>query len=162
MKFHLTDKGKNLITGVIISIILILTPFLFYLYKFAPADETTWHTVFGTIESGGFNSVQNYIHALFTKSILVIISSLWFLSCRDWWKWAILVPFTMFLFQFSGVINHQVEYIDRYDFWDALPFILPIVFFLIFISYRLSKKVFYRNLDEEANEVIKNMFSDKM
>ncbi len=162
MKYRLTDRKKDLLKGGVLSIILISTPFLFYIYKYAPADDTTWDTWIGTFKSGAFSNVQTYMHALFTKLTFVILTGIWFLTSNKWWRYAILVPFTMFLFQLSGVISYKVKYMDEYDFWDALPFILPILFFLAFISHRLSIRKPKTTLDEEADEEIKNMFSDKM
>lgn len=162
MKYRLTDRKQDLLKGGVLSIILISTPFLFYIYKYAPADETTWDTWLGTFESGAFSNVQTYMHALFTKITFVVLTGIWFLTSNRWWRYAILVPFTMFLFQLSGVISYKVKYMDEYDFWDALPFILPILFFLAFISHRLSTRKPKSTLDEEAEEEIKNMFSDKI
>ncbi|NCT16861.1 MAG: hypothetical protein GW771_01325 [Flavobacteriia bacterium] len=156
------DRRKNLIKGGVLSLILITSPFLFYVYKFAPADQTHWDTFFGTIESGSFSNVQSLLHALFTKITFVLITGIWFLTSKNWWRFAILVPFTMFLFQLSGVISYKVKYMDEYDFWDSLPFILPIVFLVVYISYRLSVRKPKSTLDEEAKEEVRNMFSDEL
>jgi len=157
------DKKKNFFTGVVISIILITTPFLFYLYKFAPSDSQEWNTIFGTLKSNGFNSMQTYMHALFTKVTFVTLTIIWFLTARNWWKHAILVPLTMFLFQLSGVINFQLQFIDEYDFWYSLPFISPIIIFLIYLSFRISKHTEqYTDLDNDAKDEIHKMFSDNL
>lgn len=135
-----TDKRRSkIIIGVLLSILLVATPFLFYIYKFAPADSKEWKTILGTIHAGGFGSVQIYLHALFTKIIFVLLTGIWFLTSQNWWKYAILVPFTLFLFQLSGVVNYKLMYIDEFDFWYSLPVVLPILFFLIYISYSISK-----------------------
>ena len=69
----------------------------------------------------------------------------------------------MFLFQLSGIINWELKYIDEYDFWYSLPFILPIVLFLIYLSYRISKnKDYYSEIDNNAKEEIHRMFSDDL
>lgn len=162
MKYHQTDRTKSLIKGGVISVLLISTPFLFYLYTYAPHDQTHWETSFGTFEAGPFKSVQTYMHALFTKITFVILTGLWFITSTKWWRFAILVPFTMFLFQLSGVVSFKVNYMDEYDFWDALPFILPIIVFLAFLSHRLSMKKPNSTLDKEAREEIKKMFSDEI
>ena len=156
------DRRKNLIKGAILSLLLITSPFLFYVYKFAPADQTNWDTFLGTLESGSFSNVQSLLHALFTKITFVLLTGIWFLISKNWWRFAILVPFTMFLFQLSGVISYKIKYMDEYDFWDSLPFILPIVFLVIYISYRLSVRSPKSSLDDEANEEVRNMFSDKL
>ncbi|MFK5982492.1 MAG: hypothetical protein QM499_06225 [Flavobacteriaceae bacterium] len=163
MKSHTTDRNKNIFVGVVISIILITTPFLFYMYKFAPSDSNEWDTIFGTIKSNGFGTMQAFMHALFTKITFLTLTVIWFLTARNWWKYAILVPLTMFLFQLSGIINWELKYIDEYDFWYSLPFISPIILFLIYLSYRISKhKDQYSDLDKDAKDEIHKMFSDNL
>jgi magnesium-transporting ATPase (P-type) len=139
-KSPLTDKRhKIFLKGVIISIILIITPFLFYIYRFAPKADV-WDLGFITIGSGGFKTIVGFSHAFFTKITFVLITSIWFFTAKQWWRYAILVPVTMFLFQLTGVINHKIEYIDNYDFWYSIPVVLPIVIFMILVSLKINKQ----------------------
>lgn len=162
-KFRQTDKKKRIFNGVLLSALLVATPFLFYFYKYAPAEAGEWSTWFGTIKSGGFGSVQSYMHALFTKLTFILLTTIWFLTSKNWWKFAILIPLTMFLFQLSGVINYKIQYIDEFDFWYSLPVILPILFFLIYISYRIGKRSGSgEDLKEQLDEEISNIFSDNL
>lgn len=158
-----TGKRVTVITGVLLSLVLIATPFLFYLYRLAPSDSSEWDTIFGTIRSGGFNNVQTFIYTLFTKVILVLITGIWFITSNNWWKFSILVPFTMFLFQFIGVLNHEIKYLDEFDFWYSLPLIIPILLFVIYISYRISRN--QKNsleLMSQVDEEIKKILSDEL
>jgi hypothetical protein len=161
-KSRLTDRKVSFYTGVLISIILVLTPFVFYIYKYAPADSQVWETPLGTITANGFLSVQSFIHAAFTKITFVLLTGIWFLTAKNWWKHAILVPFTLFLFQLLGVINHELQYIDMFDFWYSLPLIIPILMFMIYISYRISKRQGLTITDSEVDEEIKNILSDDL
>ncbi|MAZ72368.1 MAG: hypothetical protein CMC70_04390 [Flavobacteriaceae bacterium] len=164
MKFRQTDRKKAFISGVLLSLTLTATPFLFYIYKYAPAESgETWETAFGTIEAGNFGNVQAYMHALFTKITFVLITAIWFVTSRNWWKYAILVPLTMFLFQLSGVINHQIQFIDEFDFFYSIPVIIPILLLLIFVSYRVSKRnAVAEVLNADANEEVKKLMSDEL
>ena len=145
-KFRQTARKRNLISGLLLTFLLIATPFLFYIYKYAPSDSKEWDTIVGTIKASGFSNAQAYMHALFTKFTFIMLTGIWFLTSNNWWKYAILVPFTMFLFQFIGVLNYELQYIDEFDFWYSLPIIIPILIFLIYISMRLS-----RNPDDSAD-----------
>jgi len=161
------DRKKSIIKGVAISLLLIATPFLFYMYKYAPSDSKDWETVFGTINSGNFKSAQSFIHALFTKITFILLTSIWFITSRNWWKYAILVPLIMFLYQFYGIINFHIQYIDEFDFWYSLPFIAPIIIFFIYLSYLITKIDHqYDDVNEELNKdakgEIKKMFSDDL
>lgn len=69
----------------------------------------------------------------------------------------------MFLFQLSAAVNHNIEYIDEFDFWYSLPIILPILFFLIYISVRIGKRSSGEDsLKREVDQEITNIFSDKL
>lgn len=161
-KFHQTDRNKNLTKGVLLSICLIATPFLFYIYTFAPT-EAIWKTFLGTIDSGMFYNVQNYLHAIFTKFIFILLTGIWFFTSQNWWKYAILVPFTMFLFQFLGVINFKLKYYDEFDFWYSIPIILPILTFIIYISIRVGKKEDpSEDLKGDLDDEIKRMFHNEL
>lgn len=58
----------------------------------------------------------------------------------------------MFLFQLSGVVNYQIDYIDKFDFWYALPVITPIIIILIWISHELNKVVGDLDLKDEIED----------
>lgn len=164
IKSQPTDKRqKRIISGVVLSLLLVATPFLFYLYKFAPAEEQVWEAWFGNIESQGFYSVQVFMHALFTKVTFVLLTTIWFLTSKNWWKYAILVPLTMLLFQLFGVINDTLEYIDEFDFWYSLPLVIPILLILIYISFILSKKrTNEEDLNAEVDQEIRKFWSDEL
>lgn len=151
-KFRQTDRKKRLLIGGVIALLLAITPFLFYLYQYAPDNSPTWDTKLFTINSKGFASAQSYVHALFTKIIFVVITALWFVTSRDWWKWAILIPLIMFMFQLLGVINYNIQYIDEFDFWYALPVIIPTVLTLIWIGNEINKTIGDIDLREELEE----------
>jgi SNF family Na+-dependent transporter len=69
----------------------------------------------------------------------------------------------MFLFQLSGVINHQIQFIDEFDFFYSIPVIIPILLLLIFISFRISKRnAVAEALNADANEEIKNLIGDDL
>ena len=109
------------------------------------------------------NGVLLFLHALFTKISFVLLTGIWFITATNWWKYSILVPFTMFLFQLSGIINFQLQYIDEYDFLYSLPFITPIIFFLVYISYRISKRpILNTDLKEDVDDEISKILSDKL
>ena len=69
----------------------------------------------------------------------------------------------MFLFQFLGVLNYELEYIDEFDFWYSLPVIVPILYFLIYISLIISKNQSdSSDLKTEVDDEIKKMFREDL
>lgn len=134
-----TMDRAELYRGVVIGLLLISAPFLFYLYLLVPSSDT-WDIGIFVIQSGGFKTVQVFVWSLLNKSVFLLITTLWFFTASQWWRYCILVPFTLFLFQLSGVLNQQLEYIDQYDFWYSLPIVVPIVIAMIIISIKLNKQ----------------------
>ncbi|UOB16615.1 hypothetical protein [Abyssalbus ytuae] len=157
---RLTDRRKKAFIGYVISFFLITSPFLFYLYRVAPSDSKEWQLGFLIIKSGGFANVQFFLHALFTKLILCTITTVWFFTCQSWWKYAILVPITMFLFQLTGVLNYKIQYIDEYDFWYSLPVVIPIVASIIIVSGKISKYTTALDLKDEIEKELSQMIKN--
>lgn len=160
-KSRLTGRKRRLIIGGVIALLLAITPFLFYLYKYAPDNSKIWKTAIFTFETKSFSNAQNFIHALFTKITFVIITSLWFITSKHWWKWAILIPLTMFLFQLLSVINYQEDYFDDFDFWYSLVIIMPIIVFLVWISNELNKIIGDLDLKDEIEEELESYKKEK-
>ncbi|WP_299431506.1 hypothetical protein [uncultured Aquimarina sp.] len=158
-KFQRTgNRNKRFIQGVIISAILIATPFLFYLYRFAPKSDS-WDLGLFIIYSGGFKSVIGFVHAFFTKVTFLIITTIWFFTARQWWRFAILIPFGMFFFQLSGVINQNIRYTDDFSFWKSLIILGPILIGMIMYSIKLNQKTQLLDIREQVKkemEAIKN------
>ena len=158
-KFRPTDKrNRQFRKGVFISLLLMLTPFVFYLYRFAP-DAESWDIGILSINSGGFDTVFGMVHALFTKITFLILTTTWFFTCKHWWKYAILVPFGMFFFQLTGVLNHQIQYTDDFNFWSVLPVLSPVVIGMVLISIKLNKRTKLLDIREQVKhemQVIRN------
>ncbi len=130
---------------------------MFYLYKYAPSDSKTWDIGFMTLESGGFRSVQSFVHALFTKITFLILTTLFYFTARYWWRYFILVPFTMFLFQLSGVLNYKIQYIDEYDFWYSLPIVIPVLVIMFFLGRKLHFYTATLDLKDEIDKELEQI-----
>lgn len=146
--------------GVVISLILIATPFLFYLYRFAPKAEN-WDLGIIAIQSGGFKTVIGFVHAFFTKVTFLLITTIWFFTCSKWWRYAILVPFGMFFFQLTGVLNHQIQYTDDFDFWKVTPILLPVVIIMVMISIRLNNRTQLLDIREQVMKEMQEIRNKK-
>lgn len=69
----------------------------------------------------------------------------------------------MFLFQLFSVLNQKIQYIDEFDLWYSLPVILPILFFLVYISIRLNKRAQENDdLKQQVDDEINKIFSDEL
>ncbi|MGB5818853.1 MAG: hypothetical protein WBG90_05160 [Saonia sp.] len=151
---HQMGRGKRLFIGITIGLLLVLIPFFFYSYRLFAKTSLEWDTGIFIIGSGGFQNLQYFAHALFSKLIFCFSFIIWYLTCKHWWRIALLVPIAMLLFQISGVINYNIGYIDEFDFWFSLPVVLPILAILIITSRKLSPYAQAMDLRDEIEEEI--------
>ncbi|MBT8266882.1 MAG: hypothetical protein KJO41_05660 [Bacteroidia bacterium] len=147
---------------VIISIIVAL-PFLFYLYLLVP-EVKIWKTSFFTFDSRYYQDVSVFAWAAFTKILTLFFLSLWFVTCKHWWRMAIVIPIIIETYKLMVIINDETYYVDKYEVIWAIPLVIPIIIFLIYMSkklnyYNLSKSLDH-NLDLEIEHLINELRSN--
>lgn len=131
-------KKSSLFIGSFITLLIVLTPYFLYLSRNVPEDVQTLDTIFGTIKAGYYSSVQLYIYFLFTKLVPLMLLIIWFITCKNWWVHAIIIPITVYLFQLISVVNDSIDYIDEVEFIYTLPIAVIIMVILYFIRSKMS------------------------
>ncbi len=144
---------------VIIALLILVLPFLFYLYKLAP-NTAVWETELFTFNSGGWGNVYLYLWLTLTRLLLVFILSIWFITCKHWWRYVILVPLIIELFKFISVFNNNVSVIDEIEYIYSLPFTIPIIAFVLFISKKINYYSKYLDLNNEMNAEIESLLNE--
>ncbi len=143
LKFRQLDKksyNRKIFLGSLVATLVAATPFLFYLYEFVP-DTQKWDTILGTYESTEYGSANVAFWVLSMKIIPLLLSIIWFFTCRHWWYHALLVPITMFTYQFVVALNFDARYLDVADIVWLLP-IMAIIFPSIYlIRARMFNKI---------------------
>jgi len=131
------DNKGTLIYGTVVAVILAVVPYLFYSYEAIP--ESLWEIEFlaTVLESfGGDPYVASWV--VMIKLLPAILFFIWFLTCKHWWYHAIIIPFSMYFFQFISIFIPEVEYIDHSEIY----FIIPVVIASLSASYLARIKVF--------------------
>jgi hypothetical protein len=84
---------------------------------------------------------------------------LWFLTCQQWWKYAILSPIILYSYQFWEA-TQDVLFLDEAGNINAFPAIFCVVLFLLLtskaIKYRVQILIMYEQLTEEIDNLFKN------
>ena len=165
---HITIAGKNLISkDLLITAFIIALPFLYYLFELVP-KEKVWETFAFTFHSNYYNDTYTFAWTIMTKFYTLVILILWFKSCRRWWRYSILVPIIIELFKIGTVIDDELKYVDKYEYFISLPVTIPLIFMIIFLSYKF---IFYsrtkdlkielqRELDDVISQIAKTRISD--
>ncbi len=124
-------KGKKqVIGGTIVFLIILFSPFLFYVYKSFP-DAQVWKTSY-FIWHTQYNSWIDYAWLLFGKIIPILLLLTWFFTCKHWWYWAILAPLGMYVFQLWSIVEQSYS-IDEVELLYLYPFmfiLMPALFLI--------------------------------
>jgi len=135
-------------------LILVAVPFIFYAYRLISTKTTSLSFLGFTIEAGAHGNMNYYAYYFLSKLSFLFAFIVWYLTCRHWWKYAILVPICMLIFQMAGLVNTSIDYIDEFDFWYSLPIVLPIVVILLTLSKKMAPYALSRDLREQLEDEI--------
>ncbi|MFD0862153.1 hypothetical protein ACFQ1M_08025 [Sungkyunkwania multivorans] len=133
------SRSSNLLTGSLIAIILVITPYIFYSYEGLP-HEAVWETPFFTYESKFQGDVNVSVWIYLGKFVPLLLLTIWFFTCRHWWYHAILVPLFMYAFQLFTAINDDIKKYDEVEFYWLIPIMMIIVPIVYWIRIRLFEK----------------------
>lgn len=131
---QLTDKksyNRKILIGSIIATIVAGTPFLFYLYEYVP-DAQEWDTFLFSYKSNYYESANVAAWIFMMKLIPLILSLLWFFTCKHWWYHSLIIPIAMFSFQLISFLSLDNEPIDEFHIIYLLP-IMAIIFPSIYL-----------------------------
>lgn len=157
-RFYRTFKFYK---GVVISVILIAIPFTYHLYLSAPGDKDYWNTFFGTIIVNEYwNDVQSYLYQIINKLTLLLFLSIWYFTSKNWWKYSLLVPVSIYLFQLAAIFNDNYEFVDQFEFIHSLPITIPIIAAYIYFAIKLKDKANKLDISEQINFEIKKALQE--
>ncbi|MEO2059991.1 MAG: hypothetical protein ABGW76_07915 [Mesonia sp.] len=136
---QISTKGisSSLLTGSIIALLIIITPYLFYSYESFP-DSQTWETFLFSYTTQKYGKINVLAWTLIGKLIPLFLLTIWFLTCKHWWYHAILVPIAMYVFQLVGAANFDIQFIDEVEIW----FLIPIMAIIVPLVYLIRAKIF--------------------
>ncbi len=154
-----TARSFKFITGLALASFIVASPYLFYLYRIPQEGAQEWYVLGVKIKASGFYDVSSYLHAVFTKLALVFLTSISFLKIQSWWKWTLLIPLIMFLFQLFSVLNKNWKVFDEYSFYYSLIPTLPIVGVLIYSTLKINDKINHLDLLDQIDAEIEKVKS---
>ena len=143
------SSRKLLYRDIVICLSIILLPILFYLYKLVPESQNAVILGF-ELSTTHYADIQAFFWAISTKLLTLIAFCLWFLTCNHWWKFSLLVPTTIELYKLIGVLNDNQRFLDEFEFLTSLPFTIPLILILAFLSRKLN----YYSLTDSMNSKI--------
>jgi magnesium-transporting ATPase (P-type) len=132
--------NKKILKGSLLATLIAATPFLFYLYEYVP-DEKIWDTLLFTYNSNYYENAKTGMWVLTMKFIPLLLSLIWFFTCRHWWYHALLIPIIMFSFQTLSALNDDVIFIDELHIIWLLPFMAIVIPSIYLIRAKMFNKI---------------------
>lgn len=145
-------RKASLLIGSIIILLIVAAPYLLYISEGIPEDAIELNTFFGVIRSGHYLSVQHFIYFICAKFVPLFLLTIVFVTNKNWWAPALLVPIAVYLFQLISVLNDSAEYFDEIEFIYTLPILVPVVVGLFFIRHKISIYIQATDLKKEMDD----------
>ncbi|WP_431134035.1 hypothetical protein [Psychroserpens mesophilus] len=143
---------------VLMSVLIIfITLMYFFTDSLFPPGLKTVNVLGFEVGSFGFPDTSSFTNFIKTKILILLYASIWFITCKYWWKSAILIPIIIELVKLFLAFNSSVDRIDVIDYLISLPITIPFIFLLFYISHKLNsynlKKELRTQIDDEIDEV---------
>ncbi|OUS02938.1 hypothetical protein A9Q86_02505 [Flavobacteriales bacterium 33_180_T64] len=166
MNFYKKNK-KDLQKDLFPLICIIILPFGFYLYNFIPIDISVWKTKWFEIDSGFYVDANFYCWFLSIKILTICILSVWYLTCKYWWRFVLLVSIIVEVNKLINIIRSadlgfDIQFISIVGIITSVVYVMILSFISIYIGYYEKRKNYDILINEEINsEMIKLSFFSK-
>jgi hypothetical protein len=141
----------------VMVICLILLPFAFYLYNFAP-DTKIWKNSWFIIDSGYFEDANSFLWYFCVKLLTLLTITLWFLTCTQKWRFILLFPIISEFHKLIRLFNYQntgVEF-DEFNLMKTIICSSLYITLLFLLSKKLNYYKSYNNDVTPLNNEINN------
>ena len=106
----------------------------------------------------------SFVLVLLFKIFLFVVLLGLFFTINRWWKYSILLPILIIVFQLKTLISSKSEDIDTYEVFEAFPLLLVVLALLLFLSksayYNTQLKKLHRKtfsqLENNKDVILKN------
>nr|WP_321234832.1 hypothetical protein [uncultured Psychroserpens sp.] len=152
-------RSFNIKKDIIIISIIIVSPFAFYFHVLAPKTKI-WETILFTIDAGYFEKINNYLWIYSYKILTILMVSIWFITCKNWWRLAILFPLSFEFSHFISFLNDRYQFLSNYSHFHSIPIFLIFGFLLFLISKKLNYYSLKNNNKSKLNAEIYELMKD--
>jgi hypothetical protein len=137
-------RKKLLIEGSL-ALLISLSVLIFYSYKYIPnsSELETWNFFGINFTKNGYNKIYIAIYYYLGKFVPLYLLVIWFITCKNWWYHAILIPIAMYAFQlFIGLYGSSSSKVDE----NELLYLLGVCMVIIPIVYFIRVKLFDKHV----------------
>ncbi|WP_141239656.1 hypothetical protein [Croceivirga radicis] len=117
------------------------------------------------IPNFGYADVGIFLNTIVFKSNLFIIYSIWFLTEKRWWRYAILSPILLLGNQVYNILFTKSKAIDEIEPYQSGPFLLTLLIVLLLLAKVAEDqekiKQFLQNHYRTIEHMVENRFSKR-
>lgn len=145
------------IKDVLISLLILGVTFGYYLIDYIPEGRQTIDLYFFEIGTFGFNDILQLANYAKMKFLIIILCVIWYFTCQHWWKFGILIIIVIELSKLISTLISKYHSTDEIDYLVSLPFTIPIIMLLIFLSFKLNSYNLNMEIRSKIDEEIGNV-----
>lgn len=150
--FYKLSKNKRTRDDIVIMLIIVLSPFLFYLYNLVPENQI-WETSLFTINAGYFENADYFVWLLFVKLLTIVILCLWFLTSHYSWKYVLIFPLFFEINKITIIIiESKINHIGEGNIICNSTILFSIPFFIILLW--INDKLAYHKLNKSISHLL--------
>ncbi|QLE02780.1 hypothetical protein HX109_14850 [Galbibacter sp. BG1] len=140
---------KSKILGILIIIVIFMLPIIDRIYYIAP-NSNVWNLGWITLTTSKYNNFAIFFWLLTYMYLTMSIGlTIWFFTSKYWWKYFLLVPIVLSLYEIISVLNVDQRYIHENEIWQALPVLSMITLFLVWISFKIDNHTQIESIKEQ-------------
>ena len=158
IKSYLSKTNPNKTTGDFINVVLLmLIPIIHSTHHLIPSGLNEFEILGLKIGSNGFQDFNTFYWFAMSKFCVVVLMIAWFISTKIWWRFVVLSPVLLYLYQFIESLQ-DIRYLDSTTNINVFPAILTLLIILVLLSYNYKYKFrileIYDEVENELEEFI--------
>ena len=139
MKERKKIRNKLIVEGLL-ALIIALTPIIFYSHKYFSDGQQEIDFLLFTITSNGFADAATAYWFYLIKLIPLTLLVIWFITSKQWWYHAILIPISMYSFQLFTAVTDNTKQVDENEVLYVIAVSMVVVPLVYFIRVKLVDK----------------------
>ena len=160
--FRQVIKGISIIQKEVTSFVLSLGILLpVFVYRIVPFDLPELDLLFFIIRANGFIDVHAFIWVFGFKLSFLLLLCFWFLAETKWWKYALLSPILLTVYQMRSILSTEETHFDESEFISALPLLAMIVLVLVSLSRNAKNQFIYASIYAKTKTQIEKRILSK-
>lgn len=150
---------------IIPTLIIISLPIFAKLIWNMPRSVESMSFLGYQISAGEWPNLCALFWYILIKMFVCVPLVICYLTITNWWRYSLLFPILLAVFQLVNGINPNVRYADENEIWQAIPYLTIVFLILLFLAraayYQSRIKLLYKNTVAQIEQNKERLFDTK-